>query len=74
MEQPGPAFFFYFVSQPENKNIHDIRLGVKVVIPYMFQDHRFGKDLTGMPHEIFKKGILPWLEVYPFPAAAYFAF
>src|SRR6516164_5456898 len=61
-----------FRSQSRNVHVDDICLRIEMIIPDIFQQHRAGDDLAGMPHEIFEQAKLPGLQLYFLAGATYF--
>ena len=50
-------------TKSADKYIDDVGLGVKTVLPDMFQNHGFGHHLAGVSHEIFQKGKFTRLKI-----------
>ena len=51
-----------FVSQPADPRFDHIGLGIEIVVPHMFHDHRFRNDPSRASHEIFQQGKLDRLK------------
>ena len=42
-------------SQSADKNLDNVCLGIKTVVPYVFQDHGFGNNPSGIAHQVFQE-------------------
>src|SRR5215471_4067443 len=59
----------YFVPQPANQHVHDVRLRIETVVPDVFENHGFGNDSTRVAHEVFEQREFSRLQIQLFLAA-----
>ena len=50
-------------AQPRDMNVDDVRLGVEVIFPDIFQQHRAGHDLPRVAHQILEETKLARLKL-----------
>jgi hypothetical protein len=56
----------YLVPQPADSGLHHIGLGIEMVVPNVFHDHRLGNDSTRAAHQVFEQRKLPGLQIDAF--------
>ena len=59
----------HLVAQAADQHIHNIRLRVEGVVPYVLEDHRLRDDAPGVAQEVFEQGELSRLQFDSFAVA-----
>ena len=57
MDQLAPGAFIDLIAQIIDINVNDVRKGVEIDIPDMFNDHGAGEHPAGVGNQIFQQGI-----------------
>ena len=55
MNESGIKVLVYLLSQPADVHVDHVGLRIEVIVPYRFQQHRAGDDLTLVPHHILEQ-------------------
>src|SRR3974377_2266938 len=60
------------VAQPADSGLHNVRLGVEIVVPDMFHDHGLRYDASRVAHQVLQKGELAGAQVDSLAASDHF--
>src|SRR4030067_674997 len=73
MDQLSIKSFIDFVTQSTHTGFHQVSMWIKVIIPYMFNDHQFRYNAPGIAHKIFKETKLFGLQADFLSGAGHFS-
>ena len=69
----GVEGLIYFLAQAADMDINNVGLGVKMIFPYIFQQHGPRHHMPRMPHEIFEQFKFSCMEVNTLTLPRHFA-